>query len=189
MSCLFLIATGSMSGTPISNLKTAANKFIDIIDEGSDGQLGVGVIGNGSRVGVVSFADTTTTNKAFSTNSADLKTTINSLSAAGNTNHEAAFQTAQSQLSASSPSNKKIMIMFTDGETTAGGSPNDDVTSTSDSRAEIFSIGLGSVNTAQLNNWATDPDSGHIFIPRQMLAHLKVYLKEVRSSHCNACRY
>src|SRR3954452_9039898 len=163
---LGLDRSGSIGGTPINTLKTAANKFIDIIDEGSDGQLD-GVIANGSRVGVVSFADNAnnaTTNKALSTNATDLKNTINSLAAGGGTNHEAAFQTAQSQLSASSPSNKKIMIMFTDGETTAGGPPNDDAASARAVGTEIYSIGLGSVNTGQLNNWATDPDSGHVFI-------------------------
>jgi len=160
---LVLDRSGSMGGTPINTLKTAANKFIDIIDEGSDGQLD-GVIANGSRVGVVSFADNATANKVLSTNATDLKNTINSLAAGGLTNHEAAFQTAQSQLSASSPSNKKIMIMFTDGETTAGGSPNDDAANARAAGTEIYSIGLGSVNTSQLNNWATDPDSGHVFI-------------------------
>lgn len=160
---LVLDRSGSMGGTPIGNLKTAANKFIDIIDEGSDGQLD-GVIANGSRVGVVSFADNATTNKVLSTNATDLKNTINSLAVGGLTNHEAAFQTAQTQLSASSPSNKKIMIMFTDGLTTVGGSPDNDAANARAAGTEIYSIGLGSVNTGQLNNWATDPDSGHVFI-------------------------
>jgi uncharacterized protein YegL len=150
-----------MVGAPIANLKTAASKFIDIIDEESDGNLD-GIIGNGNRVGIVSFATSATIDAPLSTSASLLKSKINSLIANGNTNHEAAFHAAQSQLNSSSI--KKNMIMFTDGETTAGGNPNDDATNAKNAGTEIYSIGLGSVNVAQLNNWATDPDSSHVFI-------------------------
>ncbi|MDM5329878.1 VWA domain-containing protein [Neobacillus sp. CF12] len=160
---LVLDRSGSMAGTPMTSLKSAANKFIDIIDEESDGQKD-GSIGNGSRVGIVSFAESAAVNQPLSTNATNLKSAVNSLNAVGNTNHESAFQAAKSQLSASVPTNKKIIIMFTDGQTTVGGNPSDDATAAKAAGMEIYSIGLGSVNVSQLNNWATDPDAKYVFI-------------------------
>ena len=46
-----------MAGSALSNLKAGAKAFIDIIDEATDGTQD-GQIGSGSRIAVVSFADT-----------------------------------------------------------------------------------------------------------------------------------
>lgn len=48
-----------MAGSPLANLKNRANKFIDIIDEATDGAHD-GHIGFGSRIGIVSFSSTAT---------------------------------------------------------------------------------------------------------------------------------
>ena len=56
---LVLDRSGSMAGSPLTNMKTGAKKFIDIIDEATDGSQD-GQIGSGSRIGIVSFADTAT---------------------------------------------------------------------------------------------------------------------------------
>lgn len=56
---LVLDRSGSMSGVALANLKLGANTFIDIIEEATDGTLD-GQIGSGSRIGIVSFADTAT---------------------------------------------------------------------------------------------------------------------------------
>lgn len=56
---LILDRSGSMAGRPPENLKKGAKKFIDIIDEATDGAQD-GQIGNGSRIGIVSFASTAT---------------------------------------------------------------------------------------------------------------------------------
>ena len=58
---LILDRSGSMSGTPLTNLKTGAKKFVDIIEEATDGVLD-GEIGSGSKIGIVSFAETATKN-------------------------------------------------------------------------------------------------------------------------------
>ena len=59
---LVLDRSGSMQGAPLAALTSGANQFVDIIDEGTDGELD-GVIANVSRVGVVSFADSASENQ------------------------------------------------------------------------------------------------------------------------------
>ncbi len=71
-----------MAGTPLANMKAGADTFIDIIDEATDGTLD-GNIGSGSRIGIVSFADTAVQNTQLITSVATLKAAVNSLSAGG----------------------------------------------------------------------------------------------------------
>ena len=52
---LVLDRSGSMTGTPLANMKAGAKKFIDIIETATDGTQD-GVIGSGSHIGIVSFA-------------------------------------------------------------------------------------------------------------------------------------
>lgn len=160
---LVLDRSGSMDGQPLTDLKTAANGFVDIIDEASDGVLN-GVIANGSQISVVSFAGSASVDQALTTNANAVKSAINALVASGLTNHEAAISTAQAQLAAGIATNTKDMIIFTDGQTTAGGDPDDDAAAARAAGTEIFAIGLGTVDVGQLNDWATDPDSEHVFI-------------------------
>ena len=53
---LVLDRSGSMAGDPLANMKLGAKTFIDIIDEATDGARD-GVIGSGSRIGIVSFSE------------------------------------------------------------------------------------------------------------------------------------
>ena len=160
---LVLDRSGSMQGPEFTDLKNGARAFVDIMDEATDGALD-GVIANGSRVGVVSFADNATVNEPLTSNANVLKSDIAGLVANGGTNHEAAFQTAQAQLAGSQPANAKKMIIFTDGQTTVGGDPDNDAAAARAAGTEIFAIGLGDIDINQLRDWATDPDSSHVFI-------------------------
>ena len=54
---LILDSSGSMAGTPLASMKTGAKTFIDIISQSTGGQPD-GEIGSGSRMGIVSFANT-----------------------------------------------------------------------------------------------------------------------------------
>ncbi|MDE5714603.1 MAG: VWA domain-containing protein [Anaeroplasmataceae bacterium] len=162
---LILDRSGSMAGSPLTNLKNGANKFIDIIDEATDGTQD-GQIGNGSKIGIVSFADTATQNTQLITSVADLKAAVNSLTAGGATNHEDAFTKALDLFDMSS-TNAKVMVMFTDGLTTAGGNP---VPVTVQAKAQgviIYCIGLsgnGGIDVQALNEWSSDPDSAYVAI-------------------------
>lgn len=159
---LVLDRSGSMSGTPLADLKTAANIFVDMIDEATDGLLD-GLIANGSRIGVVSFATDATLNVSLTSDASLIKSSINGLVAGGLTNHEDAISLAQSQLAAGGSSNR-IMIIMTDGQTTIDGNGQAEATDAKLAGTEIYAIGLGSVNVSQLNGWATDPDADYVFI-------------------------
>lgn len=157
---LVLDRSGSMTAA-MAAMKSGANQFVDIIDQGTDGALN-GVIANGSRVGVVSFADNATVNQPLTGSAGAVKAAVNALGASGGTNHEAAINTAQAQLAGGSTND--IMIIFTDGETTVGGDASNEAAAARAAGTEIFAIGLGSVDGAELADWATDPNSSHLFI-------------------------
>lgn len=118
---LVLDRSGSMTGTPLTNMKTGAKTFIDIISQSTGGQSS-GEIGSGSHIGIVSFADTAQQNTQLITSVSTLKNAVDSLSAGGSTNHADAFSKAIALFDPSS-SNDKVIVMFTDGKTTAGAPP------------------------------------------------------------------
>ncbi|MGN1417002.1 MAG: VWA domain-containing protein [Oscillospiraceae bacterium] len=162
---LILDRSMSMAGSPLANLKSGARKFIDIIDESTDGAKD-GHIGGGSRIGIVSFSDTAVQNTQLITSVKDLKDAVDSLNAGGRTNHRDAFEKALALFDPAS-TNEKIMIMFTDGVTTVGGSA---VPVTDAAKAQgiiIYCIGLsgsGGLDVHALNEWASDPDSAYVTI-------------------------
>lgn len=161
---LVLDRSGSMAGA-IGSLKTGAKKFVDIIDEETDGALD-GTI-TGSRVGVVSFSSAATLDEPLTTDAAALKASIDSLTAGGATNHEDAISDGQTELAGSNPASAKKMIVFTDGKTTVGGNGQVEAAAARAAGTEIYAIGLegdDGVDNGQLTGWATDPDSEHVFI-------------------------
>ena len=162
---LILDRSGSMTGTPLENLKEGANHFIDIIDEATDG-VKDGQIGNGSRIGIVSFSNTATQNTQLITSVADLKQAVNSLTAGGSTNHADAF-TKANELFQPSSNNARVMVMFTDGRTTAGPNPTPIADAAKALGAVIYIIGLvGSdgLDENALDAWASDPSSAYVSI-------------------------
>lgn len=118
---LVLDRSGSMTGEPMANMKLGAKTFIDIISEATGGSTD-GQIGSGSRIGVVSFADTAVANTQLITSVDALKNAVDALAAMGNTNHADAFSKAAGLFDDAS-SNARVIVMFTDGRTTAGPPP------------------------------------------------------------------
>ena len=137
---LILDRSGSMAGSPLANLKNGAKAFIDIIDEATDSAHD-GQIGSGSRIGIVSFADTATQDTQLITSVADLKAAVDALSAGGSTNHADAFTKATELLTPPS-GNARVMVMFTDGETTAGPDPSPVAAAARAAGIIIYAIGL-----------------------------------------------
>ena len=113
---LVLDRSGSMTGTPLANMKTGAKTFIDIISESTGGGP-TNEIGSGSRIGIVSFADSAIQNTQMITSVDTLKNAVDALSAGGSTNHADAF-TKAIQLFNPASGNAKVIVMFTDGNTT-----------------------------------------------------------------------
>lgn len=161
---LVLDRSGSMAGIPLANMKAGAKTFIDIIAESTGGQP-AGEIGAGSRIGIVSFADTAVQDTQLITSVADLKGAVDALSAGGSTNHAEAFEQATALFDPSS-SNARVIVMFTDGNTT--GVPPAPVAAAARAQAiTIYCIGLiGSdgVDVSALNDWATEPDAAHVAV-------------------------
>lgn len=162
---LLLDRSGSMAGTPLANMKLGAKTFIDIIDEATDGSKD-GQIGFGSQMAVVSFSNTAAVDTQLVTSVDELKAAVDSLSAGGSTNHADAFAKA-AQLFDPASSNAKVMVMFTDGNTTAGAPPAPVAAAARAQGIIIYCIGLiGSdgLDINALNNWATDPDASHVAV-------------------------
>lgn len=162
---LVLDRSGSMSGSPLANMKQGADTFIDIIDEATDGSHD-GTIGSGSRIGIVSFSDTAQADTQLITSVADLKDAVDSLSAGGSTNHADAFSKAV-QLFDPNSANAKVIVMFTDGKTTAGPPPAPVAAAARASGIVIYCIGLigaDGIDVSVLNDWATDPDASHVAV-------------------------
>ena len=162
---LVLDRSGSMSGSPLANMKTGAKTFIDIIDESTDSAQD-GHIGSGSHMGIVSFASIATADTGLITSTEDLKNVVDGLAAGGATNHADAF-TKAIQLFDPASSNAKVMVMFTDGKTTAGAPPAPVAVEAKAAGIIIYCIGLlgdDGIDVEVLNDWATDPDASHVAV-------------------------
>ena len=162
---LVLDRSGSMMGTPLADMKLGARTFIDIIDQATDSSQD-GQIGSGSRLGIVSFSNTATADTQLITSVDTLKAAVDSLAAAGSTNHADAFTKAAQLFDPASP-NAKVMVLFTDGNTTTGGPPAPAAAAARAQGITIYCIGLiGSdgLDVSALNHWATDPDASHVAV-------------------------
>lgn len=162
---LVLDRSRSMAGAPLASMKAGAKTFIDILAESTGGSQD-GQIGGGSRIAVVSFASTATKDTQLITSVAALKAAVDSLTAAGSTNHADAF-TKAGELFDPGSSAQKIIVLFTDGKTTIGPPPAPVAAALRDSGVVIYCIGLtGSdgIDVATLHEWVTDPDSEHVAV-------------------------
>ena len=162
---LVLDRSGSMAGSPLANMKAGAKTFIDIIDEATDDSQD-GNIGSGSQIGIVSFANTATADTQLITSVDTLKDAVDALTANGSTNHADAFSKAI-QLFDPLSTNAKVIVMFTDGKTTAGPPPAPVAAAARADGIIIYCIGLigaDGIDVSVLNDWATDPDASHVAV-------------------------
>ena len=162
---LVLDRSGSMAGRPLESLKTGAKTFVDILDEATDGTQD-GQLGGGSRIGVVSFASTATQDAPLTASVLTLYDAIDALRDGGSTNHADAFTKALALFDPASQ-NEKILVMFTDGVTTAGDPPGPVAAAAKAQGVVIYVIGLvgrGGIDEQALRDWASDPDIDHVAI-------------------------
>ena len=162
---LVLDRSGSMAGMPLESMKEGAKTFIDIIEEATDG-VADGQIGSGSRIGIVSFAETAAVDAQLITSVDTLKDAVDSLSAGGSTNHADAF-TKATELFTPPSGNARVIVMFTDGNITTGAPPAPVAAAARAQGIIIYCIGLvgtDGVDVNTLNEWATDPDATHVAV-------------------------
>ncbi len=156
---LIMDRSGSMAGNNLTAAKAAAKELIKTVAKASGSADGTAIL-NGSRLGLVSFANVATADMALTGDVAALNAAVDVLSAGGSTNHKAAFEEASDML-LPSPSLRRILVMFTDGMTTTGGNPAPVAESIKASGMEIYCIGLAA-DPVPLNLWSSDPDSIYV---------------------------
>lgn len=125
---LVLDTSGSMSGSKMTNLKNAANSFIDATAENNRGLEQ----NQQTRLAIVQFASGANTrqqlNYVTDQNAQQYKNTINGFSANGATYAEEGLQRAQSVLDSGGRADvQQIVIFFTDGEPNHQNGFDDDV--------------------------------------------------------------
>ena len=125
---LVLDTSGSMSGSKMTNLKNAANNFIDATAESNRGLEQ----NQQTRLAIVQFASGADTrqqlNYVTDQNAQQYKNTINGFRANGATYAEEGLQRAQSVLDSGGRADvQQIVIFFTDGEPNHGNGFDDDV--------------------------------------------------------------
>ena len=146
-------------------LQNTANVLIDIIDENTDG-IQDGTIGGGSRMGIVSFADTATQDTQLITSVTDLKAAVNALVAGGASNQYDGFANALALFDLLSAS-AKVMVMITDGVSSIGGDPNVLATAAKAAGVTIYVIGIpgnDGMNETAMRQWSSQPDTDYVFI-------------------------
>lgn len=161
---LTLDRSDSLEGAPMESVKAGAKTFIDILSESTGGAPDA--IGSGSRIGIVSFNQAATSDTQLITSVAARKDAADALDASGSTNHAAAFSAAM-QLFDPQSANAKVIVLFTDGKTTAGPPPAPIAAAARAEGIILYCIGLiGSdgIDVSVLNDWATDPDASHVAV-------------------------
>lgn len=164
---LVLDRSGSIDSTELSQLKTAANDFIDSLELST---LGI-------HAGMSSFADTGSLDHHLSDDPTSVKTSINALSSSGFTNLKAGLDLATTELANPGDSHDRTdgsspdkIIVVTDGHPNRPLPSNtaDDVAAASAdaaraANAEIFVVGVGAdVNTSYLQTEIAD-DASHYY--------------------------
>lgn len=104
---LVLDVSGSMSGTPMEETKTAAVRFVET------------VLQENARIGIVTYDSQAVRIADFSANEAQLEQAIQSINSGGSTDIEAGLQEAHAML-AGSQADKKILVLMSDGEPNEG---------------------------------------------------------------------
>jgi Mg-chelatase subunit ChlD len=156
------------SGTKISNAKSSASNFVDILSANTN-----------NRVGLVTFSSTATLNSPFTTNYSSVKSQISNISTGGNTCIQCAIDTANQEIASHAlQGSKRIVVLLTDGKAnTIEGSTNqtDQVTAEQKALAAaqashnangtiFYTIGLGSdVNTSFLQQIASNTGGQYYF--------------------------
>nr|WP_276224461.1 vWA domain-containing protein [Halomicroarcula sp. DFY41] len=143
--------SGSMSGSPLSALKTAASDF-------------VGNLSSPDEAAAVSFSSGATTDQELTTNYAAVQNAINSYTAGGSTSIAAGVNEGADELlngANATPGASKVMILLSDGNSNASAA----TTAADNAKAagiRIFTIALGSANTTLLESLASSPDDAFI---------------------------
>ena len=147
--------SGSMSGQPLADARTAASAFVDSMNLGAD------------QVGVVHFESTAGLDQQLTTDKTAAKSAIDALTDEGSTNMAAGIDVAQQELTSLRHilANLPLIVLLSDGFANTGGDP---VVAASNAKAAgtyIITIGLGfGADEDTLKSLASSP-SDYYFAP------------------------
>jgi VWFA-related protein len=161
---LVMDTSGSMTGAPIADAKTAASNFI-------------AGLGKDDRVAVVVFNDTMKTVIDFTTDhkaARDELSLVDAMSGAGTCLFDAAYQAVK--MTATVPSGRRAVVLFTDGVDEKAGSggvcsihtASDviDLASDSGTRTPIYTLGMGAkIDQNSLKRLAEDTGGRFLYSP------------------------
>ena len=143
--------SGSMGGSALSSLKTAASSF-------------VGNLSSPDEAAAISFSTSASTDQELTTNYQLVQNAINNYTASGGTSIAAGIIEGEDELlngTNATPGASKVMILLSDGqsdETAAINAAND----AKNNGIRIFTIALGSADTSLLESVASSPDDAFV---------------------------
>lgn len=145
---LVMDSSGSMSGEPLADAKTAAKGYLDRMDPGID------------QVALVSFSDSAAVNQVLAAYAGPVRAAIETLTAGGGTNIEDGISRSQAELSGPRhvAGHQPVLILLSDGQSTAGGDPRAAADAAKAAGTRIFTIGLGNeIDPDLLRTLASSP--------------------------------
>lgn len=173
---LALDVSGSVSNSELVILKQAANTIVDAFDlDATEDRIRAGLTRfRGTSEGVVGSTDVDaaqTVPPEDHHTGVPLHDGINGLAQGGpglgsGTNIVAGIQGGAAQFSTGLGDRAEVpnlLVLITDGNDTSGNSDQDIADASDASGAEVFAVGVGSVDIATLNAAASDPDVDHVF--------------------------
>ena len=143
--------SGSMGGSALSSLKTAASSF-------------VGNLSSPDEAAAISFSTTASTDQELTTNYQLVQNAINNYNASGGTSIAAGIIEGEDELlngTNATPGASKVMILLSDGQsddTAAINAAND----AKNNGIRIFTIALGNADTGLLESVASSPDDAFV---------------------------
>jgi len=161
---LVIDRSGSMSGTPLQDAKNAAKAFVDRLD------LSLG----GDQVGLVSYSSSATLDHLLTRSAGTVRSAIDVLVSGGNTNITDGINKAQEELDSARhiPGNRPLIILMTDGQHNVGPGPGPAADAAKAKGTRIITIGLGSVDEAELRSLASTPSDYYYAPDSSDLAHI-----------------
>lgn len=143
--------SGSMGGSAITSLRTAATDFVDNLSSPDE-------------AAAISFNSSATTDQELTTNYQAVKNAINAYTAGGGTDiHDGIDEGADELLSGTNatPGASKVMILLSDGNSSASAAVSA-ANAAKTAGIRIFTIALGNANTSLLQDIASSPDDAFV---------------------------
>ena len=143
--------SGSMGGSALSSLKTAATSFVDNLSSPDE-------------AAAISFNSGATTDQELTTDYQAVKDAIDDYSSGGGTSIAAGIDEGADELlngTNATPGASKVMILLSDGNSTASAAISA-ANAAKGAGIRLFTIALGSANTSLLQFLASSPDDAFV---------------------------